>query len=394
MVKKETNKEPTSPLRQAKPKKLGLKVPALKMPHLELVAKPKIQELEIHESKDKIHRLPSQTTQGTQTSHTRQTSHTDGTNKHKTPLAPEKDFQKVPNSHTKIAIPEGLFKAGKSKHLYDVLYSLTRGAIEPKRSIRISKTKLMKLAGIGSRITFDSIITNFESIGLVRVTVFTGEHTGNEFEVLTYEETPSRHTSHTSQSSHTSHAQNLDGVVSLETSHTSQSSIVENKDSYQNPKTSFKDFKEVDDEKGSVFKDFIKKFEELAQKYTGKKYIQTDQKNWSKLADVLTLEFERAASRTKQISSVPAFLATHLERKFNKPSARDSKPQHIPVGKTGQETEPEVLSEEVRQTVLKNLREFVEDGKTEFVLNQKSNYAPEDWEWLMKNLQTNSIEKA
>ena len=52
------------------------------------------------------------------------------------PITPVKNFQKVSNAITRQAIPAGVFKSGKSKELYDVLYSLTRGAINPARTIR------------------------------------------------------------------------------------------------------------------------------------------------------------------------------------------------------------------------------------------------------------------
>jgi hypothetical protein len=43
-------------------------------------------------------------------------------------VAPEKDFTRVANSIARKAVPEGLF-IGKSKQIYDYLYSVTRGAV-------------------------------------------------------------------------------------------------------------------------------------------------------------------------------------------------------------------------------------------------------------------------
>ena len=43
------------------------------------------------------------------------------------PIAPARDYQKVANSITRIAVPAGVFK-GKCKQLYDFLYSKTRGS--------------------------------------------------------------------------------------------------------------------------------------------------------------------------------------------------------------------------------------------------------------------------
>jgi hypothetical protein len=107
-------------LREPKPKKkLGLAVPQpLRMPHEELVRPITIQE----ETHNKT--MPSQTRQTSQSSHSRQTSQTRQATLQ--PISPVRDFTKVANSITREAIPAGIFK-GKSKQLYDYLYSATRG---------------------------------------------------------------------------------------------------------------------------------------------------------------------------------------------------------------------------------------------------------------------------
>src|SRR5215218_4931214 len=56
-------------------------------------------------------------------------------------VAPESDFQRVPNSVTRRAIPEGLFR-GKSKQVWDYLWSVTRGAVVPTRSTRKSRREI------------------------------------------------------------------------------------------------------------------------------------------------------------------------------------------------------------------------------------------------------------
>src|SRR5215208_6109602 len=120
--------KPKTVLREAKPKKslgLNVRLPRLRDPHDELI-KPS---------------MPSQTSLSSQAS--------------PTPIAPIRDFSKVANSIHREAVPSGLFK-GKSKQLYDCLYSLTRGAIVPTRTVRISRLQLMKKAYIGARVTFES----------------------------------------------------------------------------------------------------------------------------------------------------------------------------------------------------------------------------------------------
>ena len=53
-----------------------------------------------------------------------------------TSIAPARDFTRVANSIVREAVAGGYF-TGKSKQLYDCLYTLTRGAIVPKRSVVI-----------------------------------------------------------------------------------------------------------------------------------------------------------------------------------------------------------------------------------------------------------------
>src|ERR671921_1928329 len=106
----ETNPKDKPSLRVPKAKKtLGLTVPpALRMPHDTLI-RPESESM---------------------TSMTSHTSHT--------AAAPAKDFHKVANSITREAVPAGIF-TGKSKQLYDCLYHLTRGAIVPVHSVRMSR---------------------------------------------------------------------------------------------------------------------------------------------------------------------------------------------------------------------------------------------------------------
>jgi hypothetical protein len=144
-MKNKTKTEADSLLRVPKAKnKLGLKIHKIAMPHDDLIRAEETPRLELVENAS-LSSLSSVTRQ------TRQTKE----------IAPVRDFQKTPNSITRKAIPDGLFK-GKSKQLYDALYSLTRGAINPARHTRIRKSKLMKLANIGSRTTFDSNINHLQ----------------------------------------------------------------------------------------------------------------------------------------------------------------------------------------------------------------------------------------
>ena len=390
--KKNAPDNQASPLRIPKPKqKLGLKVPQIQMPHLELVH-PEIKPEE-YDSVNKpeilpadMESLPSQTRQTRQTRQTTRKVEQQA----KTPVAPMRDFQKVPNSITKSAIPEGVFKPGKSKMLYDVLYGLTRGAIEPKRTIRLSKTKLMKLAAIGSRITFDSIISQFEATGLVKVTVFAGEHEGNEFEVFTPDELLSQ-TSQTSLTSLTSHAQFLDRVLCLETSQTSQSLNVANTGSSENSNTFFKTLRQSDDDAPLVLA--FAKLNEAALAATGKDLTQKDWEAFLEIIELLIDETTIARTRTKSISVYLKFAAENLRRRlFKKNQSSPEKAKPFEPGKIENapvEVEEEFVAEPLgkkREVVLENLRRTAEMNGPEAIEIYRENFTPEDWAWLLKEL--------
>lgn len=286
-------------LRVPKPKhKLGLKVPtALRLPHDDLI-KPT---------------LPSQTTQTTPASHTSLTRHSDSQPDTAFEISPRRDFTKVPNSVAREVIPAGEFK-GKSSQLYQCLYSMTRGAIVPKRAVRISRPRLMKLAGIGARVTFDSNITHLCTIGLLQVRQIAGEHEGNEYTVLLPEErTSATLTTLTSQSSVSSHAHKVDGLDRLETSQTSQGVNIESIDSSVSPKTSFKTSTERSDDDEA-----FAALREVERELTGR---SAGANQWREVAEVLATELRIAAARTT-VSSVPAFLAEHLRRRLFKKDRR------------------------------------------------------------------------
>ena len=297
----ETKPKESSSLRQPKAKKkLGLSVPpALRMPHDDL-----------------IQSMPSQTSV---TSLTRHTTGEEISDTSAVPVSPVRDYSKVANSIRREAIPAGLFK-GKSKQLYDVLYDLTRGAISPQRKVRVPRPKLMKLAHIGARVTFEANVEHLRAVGLIAVTVLTGEHKGNEYEVFIPEELsmPSQ-TSHTSQSSQTRHAQKLDRLVSLESSQTRHTLTVDLAGGYANPKTSFKTNTEEDDDE--AFARLVARLRKAAKEITGREPSAAEAERWDQLGDLLVTELKIAAGRTN-VSSVPAFLTEHLRRRLWKKDRR------------------------------------------------------------------------
>ncbi len=278
------------------------------------------------EPKNVLPTMPSQTSQTTPTSQTRQGD------------APTRDFAKVPNSLTRVSIPAGEFK-GKSKQLYDTLYSLTRGAISPKRTVRISRPQLMKKSGIGARVTFETNISHLIGVGLVQVRQIAGEHEGNEYTVFLPEER-----SMPSQTSQSRHAQDQDRLVRLETSQTRHTSSREESTTSVDPKTSFKTKDQDDDE------DVPKRLRVLERELTGK---VSPAAKWMPLFELLANELKAAAARTGSVSDAPAFFTEHLRRRFTKP---DSPPK---TGKPGATTEPLPLPpEEIAPPAPDDVEEF------------------------------------
>src|SRR5215207_6471601 len=233
----------------------------------------------------------------------------------KSSVAPESDFQRVPNSVTRRAIPEGLFR-GKSKQVWDYLWSVTRGAVVPTRSTRKSRREIKSGSGLGSMVTVDAALEHLENVGLIAVKLAIGSLIGNEYEVFTPEETS---TSISSISSSTRITQKVDILDILDSSISSTTQLVENSGSCGQPNTSFKT-KDIntDDE---AFAEFAAAVRKTAKEITGKEPSKAEAARWAEVAEVLMTELRIAAGRTT-VSSVPAFLAEHLRRRLWKKEKR------------------------------------------------------------------------
>jgi hypothetical protein len=85
------------------------------------------------------------------------------------------------------ALSSGMF-IGKSKQIYDYLYSLTRGAIKPVRTIRITKSNLMLGSNVGSERTLLKNFSSSKEYRVDKITEFEGQHLGNQYEVILPEE--------------------------------------------------------------------------------------------------------------------------------------------------------------------------------------------------------------
>jgi hypothetical protein len=318
--------------------------------------------------------------------------------KQKIPISPTKNFTKVPNSVTSEAIPQGLFK-GLSKHTYDVLYKLTRGAINPIREIQLTRLELMKLTGLSEN-TQRAHVKYLSIAGLLKITYQTGKHEGATYEVLVPEElqgitptnpyqvVPTTTDQYQPEASSSKEYQKLVPVTSQNLVGVTTTNPIENKDPYGDSNTLIKT-NTTDDEENHAFSLFIGTIVAASKKLTGKGISRRDREKWQTLAELLVLELEVAARRTDNISSVPAFLTEVLRRKL-RDAPTTSKPSKVKIDTVGKPEsdsyEIKPLDRKSREAALEQLREFAED---EFLQDFKKWYTKEDWNWLMKKLGIN-----
>jgi hypothetical protein len=315
-----------------------------------------------------------------------------------TQVSPAKDFQKVPNSIIRDALPQKIF-IGTSKHTYDVLYQRTRGAVQPTRTIRATKRELMKWAGI-SDVTLFKHLTHLKSVGLIKIEHRLGSHDGSIYEVLIPEEIGLNLTESDMLEPIQTHpipsnpnpSKKLGWDPSKFLGLHWMGNPIENKGTYENPKTFFKDFKYIDDEAFAAMLDILRRGSE---KVSGKIPDKSQSENWRELAELLVMELEVAAARTKSVSNVPAFLTEHLRRRLagKREAPKPKTGNSSKMGKTDPEAgqnvpgyKPEPLTEQGRETVLKTLQDYVDKGQKEFVLTMEDTFTSEDWNFLKQRL--------
>jgi hypothetical protein len=229
-------------------------------------------------------------------------------------VSPQRDFHKVANSITRDALPSGMFN-GKAKQLYDCLYSMTRGAIVPSMSARISRAELMKKSGIGAKVTLEQNLRRLIAAGLVSMKTIGGIQGGNEYTVHLPEEVTPPSTppsTGTSTPSPPSGGENLGALAPLETRAPSRGLSVDGEQTSGDPKTSFKtNTEKTDDEAFAGLRAAVKEA-------TGK---EVSASSFKELDELLATEFRIAAGRTT-VSSGPAFIAEHIRRRLWKKDKR------------------------------------------------------------------------
>jgi hypothetical protein len=240
-------------------------------------------------------------------------------------VAPERDFTKVANSIVRAAVPAGIFgeNGGKSKQLYDFLYTQTRGAIVPRRKIRMPKDKLMKAAGIGSEVTLRKNLQRLRDTGLIKEEVVTGAHGGNEYEILMPEEVGLTGFSPSTPSTPSRGGYTLylrEPLPPLEARGSRPRLSPTDETSYGDDKTFLKDLSTIDDDE--AFAELLALLKQASKEVTGKEPNAGDRDRWRELGELMVTELRIAAARTT-VSSAPAFLAEHLRRRLWKKDQRE-----------------------------------------------------------------------
>jgi hypothetical protein len=232
------------------------------------------------------------------------------------PVAPARDYMKVANSIHREAVPAGLFK-GKSKLIYDYLYSRTRGAVVPVRSVQVSRREIMDKAGIGSDKTIRENLLHLRSVGLISWGGSIGAQGGNVYTVYLPEEalaTQATQATQGSQGTQGSPGQFLPTVPTVESTQGSRGLSDESNDTSGESKTSFKTNTEKTDDEALAGLDSV--LRQTAKEITGREPSPVEAERWRELGELLATELKIAAGRTGSVSSVPAFLTEHLRRRL------------------------------------------------------------------------------
>jgi len=279
-------------------------------------------------------------TMGTQsTLSTKSTESTHSTQKSEAPppatVAPTRDFQKVANSITRVAVPAGLFK-GKCKQLYDYLYSKTRGAIIPAKAVQLTRREIMRGSDIGSTKTLFLNLRHLRDAGLVTWDERVGPHEGNVYSVHLPEEISTQGTQSTlgTLSTESASSSKVDRVLGVESTQSTHSLFVDKAGTSSDSKTFIKTNTEKNDD-DEAFARHNARFRQAVKEITGKEPSVAEAERWDQLADLLVMELKIAAGRTT-VSNVPAFLTEHLRRRLWKKEKRQVEAESLSSGQHGQ----------------------------------------------------------
>lgn len=242
------------------------------------------------------------------------------------PTSPPRDFTKFPNSVVRDAIPAGLFgdQGGKAMELYSALWKETRGAVIPRRQVRIPKDRLMQLSGIASEMTLRKNLQKLRGAGLVIETVIRGERGGNMYEVFQPEEiglaaktTPS---TPSIPSTLSITPQNLEGLEALDARDSTPGANAGTQSISGGDNTFSLRQGENDDDEATA---------PLLRAMKGDLGRRVESAPLAELFELLAAEFKIAEGRTGLVSNPAAFFLEHMRRRLWKtkqlPAEREGK---------------------------------------------------------------------
>ena len=256
------------------------------------------------------------------------------------PSAPVKDFNKRANSIERDALPAGLFP-GASKAIYDALYIRTIGAVISKRQIQATRKEIMHWSGIKNVKTINHNLQKLQTSGLVKILSMVGEQNGSIYEVNLPEDASPAQTDTRPRPEATQ--PQPPPFPNLKTDLDQYQKAVwvglgnpiENKDTSDVSKTSFKTKEEkTDDEPAAAFADFNKIFDLLFEELTGKGVELKSKQKLKNLAEVLAQEIRVAADRTEAVSDVAAFAAKHFSNRFFSARRKEEQNDKVPAYKS------------------------------------------------------------
>ena len=231
--------------------------------------------------------------------------------------SPRRDFQKIPNSIIREALPERLFR-GKSKQVWDYLWSISRGAITPGRTLKKSRNEIKNGSGLGSMVTVDAALLHLESVGLIAKRQAIGSPGGNEYEIFSLEEAAANFTSiapsQAAAIGETGHFSNAGDAPNNEAAPTSRA------------------FAQAHEAHPGIMQDFAAVLLAAGETVLGAELPVNSQerKHWRTLGELLAEELKEAAQKAKSVTSVPAFLTAHLKRKLKAKEAKKVSPASKP----------------------------------------------------------------
>jgi len=326
---------------------------------------------------------PVPTTMGTQstlsTNSIESTENLQGAGAHT--AAPTRDFQKVANSITRVAVPAGVFK-GKCKQLYDFLYSKSRGAVVSSKEVRLTRREIMRGSDIGSTKTLFLNLRHLRDAGLVTWDERVGPHAGNVYTVYLPEEVLTMGTQSTLSTLSTSR-QKVHRVLRVESTQSTHSLSVENTGTSGEPKTFIKTNTEKTDD-DEAFAPLVEKLKTATREVSGKEPSKADAERWGEVAELLVTELKVAAARTT-VTSAPAFLAEHLRRRLRKADARQIERE---VGEASSRqaasaAKPELSPEQIEEQV-SLLVGLMREGAEMRELEEQfaGNFRPAQWQMI------------